>query len=402
MFRGENIANMVFVNNTATVDTNEVGAMFSGRLIQETFEEMSLQTHHSKTVQIVCGHEDWVSDMKKRMNDLPTQIQDYKVKVTDSEKYLGLKVVSGTVPDIIDANIRLKASKVHQVTTDIRREVRDPRMEYVGSLKASALLLQSKIVPILTYATESWLRISQTQYRAMEEIMAESITRIISLPSSTPYDALLLEMSNYHVEVWLDSMKIKYFMKKLHVKRRGKLYRTLRQEIITNDESGFIGDVRDLCKKYNLPDVTMHYVTPEFVNQACREFSRKRSMLATLSLKKIPPMLIPGKIYNHHYTFDFMEARAITTLRTGNLIFKNWCPYKFPAKYSGDRKCLYNPCQEEDSLAHVLECPFYKTKFIEKDGPSRDWALYIVSLHQERMKEFRQPLISCEGWSRRQ
>ena len=97
-----------------------------------------------------------------------------------------------------------------------------------------------------------------------------------------------------------------------------------------------------------------------------------------------------------------MEARAITTLRTGNLIFKNWCPYKFPAKYSGDRKCLYNPCQEEDSLAHVLECPFYKTKFIEKDGPSRDWALYIVSLHQERMKEFRQPLISCEGWSRRQ
>ena len=123
MFRGENIANMVFVNNTATVDTNEVGAMFSGRLIQETFEEMSLQTHHSKTVQIVCGHEDWVSDMKKRMNDLPTQIQDYKVKVTDSEKYLGLKVVSGTVPDIIDANIRLKASKVHQVTTDIRREV---------------------------------------------------------------------------------------------------------------------------------------------------------------------------------------------------------------------------------------------------------------------------------------
>ena len=50
MFRGENIANMGFVDDTATVDTNEVGAMFSGRLIQETFEEMSLQAHHSKSV----------------------------------------------------------------------------------------------------------------------------------------------------------------------------------------------------------------------------------------------------------------------------------------------------------------------------------------------------------------
>ena len=205
--------------------------------------------------------------MKVKMEKFPTHIQDFKVKVTDSEKYLGLKVVSGSVADIIDANIRLKASKVHQVTTDIRREVRDPRMEYVGSLKASALLLQSKVVPILTYATESWLRISQPQYRAMEEIMAESITRIISLPSSTPYDALLLEMSNYHVEVWIDSMKIKYFLRKLHVKRRGKLYRTLRQEILDKDESGFIGDVRDLCRKYHLPDITMYYVTPEFVNQ---------------------------------------------------------------------------------------------------------------------------------------
>ena len=106
-------------------------------------------------------------------------------------------------------------------------------------------------------------------------------------------------------------------------------------------------------------------------------------------------MLIPCKVFNDHYSFDFMEARAIT--RTGNLIFKNWCPYKFPSNYSGDKKCLYNLCPEEDSLYHVLDCTFYKIKFIEKDGPSRDWTPYIVNLHQERMKEFKQPLISCEG-----
>ena len=51
-------------------------------------------------------------------------------------------------------------------------------------------------------------------------------------------------------------------------------------------------------------------------------------------------------------------------------------------------------------MFHVLECKFYRTEFIKKDGPLRDWARYLVSLHKERMKEFRQPLISCEGWSR--
>ena len=57
-----------------------------------------------------------------------------------------------------------------------------------------------------------WLKISEAQYQAMEDIVAEAITSSISLPNTTPYDTLLLEISNYHVKVWLDSMKIKYFM----------------------------------------------------------------------------------------------------------------------------------------------------------------------------------------------
>ena len=110
-------------------------------------------------------------------------------------------------------------------------------------------------------------------------------------------------------------------------------------------------------------------------------------------------MLVMSKVYNDHYTFSIMDARAITAMRTGNLIYKNWAPYKFSLKHSGDLKCMYQPCQELDTMQHVLVCDFYETKFEEKDGPTRDWATYLVKLNDERMKQFGQPLISCEGWS---
>ena len=61
---------------------------------------------------------------------------------------------------------------------------------------------------------------------------------------------------------------------------------------------------------------------------------------------------------------------------------------------------MYAPCQELDSLKHVLKCEFYSTKFVDGDeSTTKDWAKYLVKLNAERIREFDQPLISLEGWS---
>ena len=88
------------------------------------------------------------------------------------EKYLGVKIVSGGVKEIIDANICFKASKAHQASTQIREEVRDQRIE--RALQASSTMINSVIIPTLTYGTECWLDITEEQYTAMEKILAES------------------------------------------------------------------------------------------------------------------------------------------------------------------------------------------------------------------------------------
>ena len=61
---------------------------------------------------------------------------------------------------------------------------------------------------------------------------------------------------------------------------------------------------------------------------------------------------------------------------------------------------MYQPCKEPDTLKHVLECEYYTTRFKETNqGPTQDWATYLVALHDERLEKFKQPLISLDGWS---
>ena len=260
-------------------------------------------------------------------------------------------------------------------------------------------MIQSQILPKLLYSTPAWINMNKEQYKAMEDIFKEAIVRILSLPDKTPYDALLLEIGNYHIENWLDCLKIKYFMKKVHWKGYGRLYRIIRDEVFYNIKGGIVEDIQNLCSKYDIPDVIMQPVNEDFISQKCRENSREKSRANIAELKKIPKMLTLYEVTTEHHTFPMLEARAVTAWRTGTLVFKNWCPYRFRLKYQGDRKCLYPPCQGDDSLKHVKdECEFYSTKYIEKTGSMKDWAEYLVKLNTERMKEFKQPLILLDGW----
>ena len=390
---------MGYVDDTMCMDKDNVGTTFSCKIIENTLDELSLEAHKDKTKHVICGNKEWVEEMTKKLENNPAEIQNFRVKVEKSEKYLGVKIVSGEICDIINANIKFKSSKSYQAATAIRQRVRDIRMERVGALQASALLLRSVIVPILTYATECWLHTTDKQYHEMEMIMAQAMSIVLSIPKNSCYEAMLLEIQGYHLEQWMDCLKLCYFSKKIHVKKSGILYNIIKKDIAREDLTGFVGDVKKLCAKYKLPDVTLLPLRTRYIKSACKDLSRRRCMMATLTNKKVPSLLSPDQIDYNHYNLGVMEARAITVMRTGNLIFKNWAHYKFSKKHMGDDRCMVPTCRERDTLNHVMKCEYYDTKFTQIHGNVKDWAEYLVALNNERIKKFGQPLISCEGWT---
>ena len=65
--KGVNMANSGFVDDTATADEDVEGVDYSCRIIQDTFDELSLKAHPMKTVHVICGDEEWIKKTSQEL-----------------------------------------------------------------------------------------------------------------------------------------------------------------------------------------------------------------------------------------------------------------------------------------------------------------------------------------------
>ena len=381
------------------LDKDSEGSKISGKLISMSLGELGLEAHPQKTVQVVVGCEKYIENMTKELEANPTTIQQFKVSVVKSERYLGLKVCSGGVRNIVKENIKDKRMKVQGPINKIRRLARSRMMKKVGTLRCVKLLLQGQLIPILLYGTEAWLMMTKDDYKEMEDILKISICSTMSLPKNSNLEALLYEVGNYHAEAWIDSCKIKFFMKLMNIKKRGKFYRSLREEILNDLKGGFAEDVGNLCKKYRLPNAMFHFIKPKDISEATREWSLKRQFSTTILVKSIPMISCTRYKFDKEHLdstkFSNMEARALSCFNTGNLVTKCTRPYMMRTRDKGDRSCLFVACGGVDSYHHIrYECEFYTTTYINtKTDPNKDNAKFILELDAERRTRFKTPLV---------
>ena len=143
----------------------------------------------------------------------------------------------------------------------------------------------SKAVPVSLYGKLCWLNLIKVQYNK------KCIETVLSLPGST-YSALLFEISNFHIEDWIKCMKIKYFNKKLHKKKRGRLYRMLLFEIVHNVKNGFIDEIRGICKEVNLPDICLTEVSNDLITRTFRLNSLEKQWAGIIKVNKHCKVLV--------------------------------------------------------------------------------------------------------------
>ena len=212
------------------------------------------------------------------------------------------------------------------------------------------------------------------------------------------------------MEAWIDGLKLKYIQKKVHEKQRGLLCNALVEEMLLDQKGGIMEDVSKLCVKYSLPNILFHPVEDERINYVVQRMSRFRIFNTVKMLKSVPMIPTPQRrqMMPPHWTFGPMETRAIMAYNTGNLVFRATRPFKFKGKFAGTKSCLYDLCNQRDTLYHAMwHCEWYKREGIipidksRIEGPNfcKDLAEYLIQLHEFRMRKWGQPLIVVEGWT---
>ena len=125
-----------------------------------TLNEIAASAHPVKSKQVLFGNQEAIERTKTEIEANPSILQGNKVGISHQEKYLGLEFPEGGVKKMIDVNIEEKCKKLQKVAFEIRQTCELPGISRIGKIKAQAVLIMSKAVPVATYGTQCLLNIS--------------------------------------------------------------------------------------------------------------------------------------------------------------------------------------------------------------------------------------------------
>ena len=286
-------------------------------------------------------------------------------------------------------------------------------MQEIGFLRSASALFKAIIVPTIMYSSECWYGMTKGMIKEMEVKYHKMMCKLIDVPVSASYSALLSELGMNRLETLIDMQKICYINQIYHQKTSTETTRELLkkdQEAVEEmnnkirkskakkkpklKESVYDEIVR-LCRKHNIPPI----FETRMGNETIRSMIKNREQLGnwndTKQGKYTVARRMPREKMKPYQKYPRRKGRAILLWRCGMLKFRRYWKNHYEARKESIL-CPHPLCGEDDTMEHAIQCLFMDTK-LEKwsDHLLEDDHMvdFIIGLNQERSVRYRRPLL---------
>ena len=171
--------------------------------------------------------------------------------------------------------------------------------------------------------------------------------------------------------------------------KNGQAGRLATEEAQENWKHGLIQEARKLCQDLDLPDPCSVRICSETIGERVKEAARAEMWESIVTAKYVRDEVkdennFPGYMYDE--TLSNHQQKIIFCYRLGLLEFKS----RYKAKFTNTR-CIYNGCEEEDSLEHSFYC---EKNPVRRPAGTEWWQMveYLEQLHLERVRAVGLPL----------
>ena len=254
---------------------------------------------------------------------------------------------------------------------------------------------------------------SKGMIKNMETKYHKMMCKLIDIPVTTRYSAVLSEMGLNRFETLVDIQKICYINSIIRQDKTTKITRELldadhkavsefnekikksKAKKKPKERESIYDEITRLCRKHNVPPI----FECNMWNDTIRTIAKKNETLKNWEDIKQGHHTIVRKMprtKNKPYQrFNKKKGRAIMLWRCGMLKFRHYWRNYYQA-INQSVTCPHPLCGENDTWLHALECPFMDTKLgpWEKDTSEDDRMVnFIMSLNQERSVRYMRPLL---------
>eukprot|EP00794_Sanderia_malayensis_P015001 gene15001-16550_t len=161
--------------------------------IMESVKKFTFNTDKSKYM-VIKGR-------KEKIEEPEIKVKKGDIQRTEKYKYLGNWIDE---KGSLEVQIEELERKSYSVIAEIMKIGKE---ELLGKLSTEAglIMYEKTVVPMITYNLECWTNIEGKHLKRLEQIQGGILKRILKLPSSTPYWALLKELG-----IWTLKRKVDY------------------------------------------------------------------------------------------------------------------------------------------------------------------------------------------------
>ena len=153
---------------------------------------------------------------------------------------------------------------------------------------------------------------------------------------------------------------------------------------------GLVYEVREFCKKHDLPDPSRTPLDKEFIGESIKEIARKEMWKELVPMRSHNLNLDPNTnfpLYMYRVDMTNMQKWAVFNFKIGSLNFRK--------RWSGLYKttdCPYG-CRSEDSYQHSLDCRRNPVERPTMEGNCLQLSNYILGMHRDRVEKFGESLL---------
>ena len=348
---------LMFVDDALRLAGDAKAARQGGEVITEALDELGLQAHPDKSALLIVGTKKYKDKVMAELEKDPVKVQDFELKASDCETYLGVEISSKGVKDSITRSMRKRIKAAMAKEVHLSKLLSSEEMSKVGWMEALRTLFNSIIVSTLSYGCQAFVNMTKKQENEMELAYKEILYRMLRISKYTQYAAVLLECNMMRMKHIMNQLKICFLRNLIHDKGEGICLEVLTEEERLLPGSGLISEVRKLCEKYGIADVSKEAVSVEFIKDKIWQAGRAEVWKETLSNSRLPKTMNHLRHPKEYMKLSRYQSKLFFAYRVGDLQLKDFRRGEFSKKF-GNSKCFMG-CSQPDRLSHVMTCDGY-------------------------------------------
>ena len=211
-------------------------------------------------------------------------------------------------------------------------------------------LLQTVIIPTLTFGAETWTKLNKGEKENMNRIQTQYLTNVLGVPPTTPICALLHETGLMKIEHIVNQRKLEYYVD-LH-NREDERLEVRKRKYQENERMTYETEIEELIKLYKIEENLKEIGKYEGKNIIKKAIEKKnKEEIDEQKNKGRKTQNIERWKEDYLRNLKYKDARTIFELRSNMIKVKA----NYKNEHAGQIKCEL--CKEKDETTqHIFEC----------------------------------------------